>query len=83
MGDAADEKAARVRSLLSSYYGTDAGEGDEDGVGGRAASIDSAAFDADTYVDGVVKVSCGGWTLPPLPRRLAEAAGRACRGAGA
>ena len=51
----AEEKARRVRSLLSAYYTS----GPEDAAGqpgGRsAASIDSAAFDADAYISTLVR----------------------------
>jgi hypothetical protein len=60
-----DEKARRVRSLLSSYYGIAPGEGGE-GAGGakqggkqggqaRVASIDSAAFDVKPFMNALVK----------------------------
>lgn len=50
----AEEKARRVRSLLSSYYTTNDG-----GAGAAttraAASIDSAAFDADAFTAALLK----------------------------
>eukprot|EP00959_Pyramimonas_sp_CCMP1952_P252353 5272539-Pyramimonas_sp.AAC.2 len=59
-----DEKAKRVRSLLSSYYGTASSQGGEAGVGksdkqqagqARVASIDSAAFDVKPFMNALVK----------------------------
>ena len=59
-----DEKARRVRSLLSSYYGTGPGDGmGASGMGrgdsaegeGRVASIDSAAFDAHHFLSALVR----------------------------
>lgn len=68
-GQAVDEKASRVRSLLSSYYGTDEGADGGGAAGGsRGASIDSAAFDAATYVDSIVK----GMRLDALQTRYVE-----------
>ena len=60
MADAsAEEKAKRVRSLLSAYY-TSGAEDAPGRAGGRsAASIDSAAFDADAYISTLVR------TRPP------------------
>ena len=60
-----DEKARRVRSLLSSYYGTAQSQGGE-ATGGsksdkqqpgqtRVASIDSAAFDVKPFMNALVK----------------------------
>ena len=56
MADAsAEEKAKRVRSLLSAYY-TSGAEDAPGRAGGRsAASIDSAAFDADAYISTLVR----------------------------
>lgn len=81
MADALDEKAKRVRSLLSSYYGTgaDASPGGG-GAAPRLASIDSAAFDSRQFMLALVRraddtVACGrrGSTgLPAWP----EGAGR-------
>jgi hypothetical protein len=52
----AEEKARRVRSLLSAYYTSGAEEAPGRAGGGRAAaSIDSAAFDADAYIGTVVR----------------------------
>ena len=58
--DALDEKAKRVRSLLSSYYGTDgAGAGASAGGAGapRLASIDSAAFDSRQFMLALVRLN--------------------------
>jgi hypothetical protein len=52
-----DDKAKRVRSLLSSYYGTDAAEQGSKGGGNGAPSyvgIDSKGFDPDRYVASLV-----------------------------
>jgi hypothetical protein len=50
-----EEKAKRVRSLLSAYY-TSGAEDAPGRAGGRsAASIDSAAFDADAYISTLVR----------------------------
>ena len=56
MADAsAEEKAKRVRSLLAAYY-TSGAEDAPGRAGGRsAASIDSAAFDADAYISTLVR----------------------------
>eukprot|EP00898_Chlorokybus_atmophyticus_P004112 jgi/Chlat1/4701/Chrsp3S05649 len=64
-----DEKAERVRSLLSSYYGTDDGGAAASGKGqaepvqaqespmfsSRAGGIDSAEFDVERYMAKLVK----------------------------
>lgn len=50
----AEEKAKRVRSLLSAYYTS--GSGDGGGASRAAASIDSAAFDAEAYVTSLVRL---------------------------
>ena len=53
-----DDKAKRVRSLLSSYYGTDPAEQGSVGEGRAAPSyvgIDSKGFDADRYVASLVR----------------------------
>jgi hypothetical protein len=47
-----EEKARRVRSLLSAYYTTGADGG---ASGSRTASIDSAAFDPESYVASLVR----------------------------
>lgn len=55
-----DDKAKRVRSLLSSYYGTDAAEQGSKGGGNGARSyvgIDDKGFDADRYVASLVSPS--------------------------
>jgi hypothetical protein len=52
----AEEKARRVRSLLSAYYTSGSEEAPGRAGGRAAASIDSAAFDADAYIGTVVRV---------------------------
>ena len=69
----AEEKARRVRSLLSAYYTS----GPEDAAGqpgGRsAASIDSAAFDADAYTSNLVRRHGRDAASAPLPTARARA----------
>ena len=49
-----DDKAKRVRSLLSSYYGQ-SGSGSGGGAAERALpAIDTATFDAESYVNKLV-----------------------------
>ena len=72
----AEEKAARVRSLLSSYYGT--GGGDGGGAGGPGGApppaprspLDAASFDAGRFVGGLLREL----PLPELLRRHTELA---------
>lgn len=57
MDESSDEKARRVRSLLSSYYGSSGGGPGAPGGGSSASSapsIDSATFDSDAYVRRLV-----------------------------
>jgi outer membrane murein-binding lipoprotein Lpp len=57
MADAsAEEKAKRVRSLLSAYYNSGAEDAPGRAGGRSAASIDSAAFDADAYISTLVRL---------------------------
>lgn len=56
MGDAADEKAKRVKNLLSLYYANDAPEGGA-AQQRKVTAIDSAAFDAEAYVANLVRCS--------------------------
>eukprot|EP00854_Cymbomonas_tetramitiformis_P019913 gene19913-23826_t len=58
MGDKMDEKARRVRSLLSSYYGSggsEDGDGDKKDQKPRISSIDSAAFDVNHFMNSLVR----------------------------
>ena len=72
----AEEKAARVRSLLSSYYGTgDGGGGEAGGLGGAQppaprSPLDAASFDAKRFVGGLLREL----PLPELLRRHTELA---------
>ena len=60
----AEDKAKRVRSLLSAYY-TNADGGSQSRPG--QASIDSAAFDPESYVSALVRRGAS-----PAPARLAR-----------
>ena len=72
----AEEKAARGRSLLSSYYGTgDGGGGEAGGLGGAQppaprSPLDAASFDAKRFVGGLLREL----PLPELLRRHTELA---------
>lgn len=58
MGDPGDEKAKRVKNLLSMYYAQDSQPGAGGGGGERkVTAIDSAAFDAEAFVSNLVKTS--------------------------
>ena len=67
MADPDDERARRVRALLSSYYGSSSGgssggvEGSHGGGGlggsGSVPAIDTAAFDAEKYVERLVETT--------------------------
>ena len=61
---ALDDKARRVKSLLSSYYGTADGSGSGEGASGsddrgrpakRAPTIDTAAFDVDKFMAALLR----------------------------
>ena len=72
----AEEKAARGRALLSSYYGTgDGGGGGAGGAGGAQppptrSPLDAASFDAKRFVGGLLREL----PLPELLRRHTELA---------
>ena len=64
----ADDKAKRVRDLLSSYYGNQAAQGSGSATpeattpsrrgaagGARGSGLDSAAFDADRYLNQLLR----------------------------
>lgn len=52
-----DEKAKRVKNLLSLYYANDAAPGGGDAGQRKVTAIDSAAFDAEAYVANLVCIS--------------------------